>query len=529
MFDYLIRGGVIVDGSGCAPFRGDLALRDGKIAAIGNLQGASAGVVIDAAGSYVTPGFIDIHRHADAAVFREGFGRLELKQGLTTIINGNCGLSAAPCAGPYAEQIRRYLAPVTGSLDEAVPTESLQAYFEAARQVQLPISVGMLAGGGTIRAMAAGYKVLHLDDDQIGAVHTQLEKALADGALGVSLGLGYAPECFYTTEELIAALAPLKDSGVPVTVHMRQEASGVVDSLEEMLTVACALRTPVEISHLKSIGKVNWRKTTPRMLRMLRQAREAGLDVACDAYPYTAGSTQLIHVLPPECQTGGIGELSRNLWDPAFRAQLRQRMETGDDFENISLLAGWENVIASSIGPGENKQYEGKSIAEIAGLQGKDPLDALFDLLAEERCDVTMIDFIAAEEDICSILRDEYSCVISDATYPTSGMLHPRVHGAFTRLLEHYVREQGELTIQQAVRKATSRPAARLGLTGKGKLLPGYDADVLIFDLEKLHEEATYQDPARLSSGMDAVFVNGSPAILDGEFTGRTAGRVLTK
>ena len=528
MFDYLIRGGLLVDGSGAAPVRGDLAIQGGKIAALGNLTGAPAKNVIEAGGRFVTPGFIDIHRHADAAVFREGFGRLELKQGLTTIVNGNCGLSVAPCEGAFAAQVRSYLTPVTGAPDAAIPVGTLGAYLDAARAVRLPLSIGMLVGGGSVRAMCAGYETVSLSDAEISAIRHGLESALQDGALGVSLGLGYAPECFYTTEQLIETLQPLKNSGIPVTVHMRQEGSGVVGALEEMLTVARALNTPVEISHLKSIGKENWRKTTPRMLRLMKRARAEGVDIACDVYPYTAGSTQLIHILPPECQTGGIEELSRNLWEPAFRENFRKRMLTGSDFENISLLVGWENIVASSIRPGKNKHLEGKSIAEMAELLQKDPFDTAFDLLAEEHCDVTMIDFVAAEEDICSILRDRNSCVISDSTYPTSGMLHPRVHGTYARLLERYVREQKVLTIQQAVEKVTSRPAARMGLRGKGRLTPGFDADVLIFDLAKIREEGSYQNPSQYASGFDDVFVNGVPAVRNGEFTGEKNGRVIT-
>lgn len=529
MFDYLIRGGILVDGSGAAPIPGDLAIQGGRIAALGNLTGAPAKTVIEAGGRYVTPGFIDIHRHADAAVFREGFGRLELKQGLTTIVNGNCGLSVAPCEGAFAAQVRRYLTPVTGAPDEKIPVGTMGEYLAAVRGEKLPVNIGMLVGGGSIRAMCAGYETVSLSDGELSAIRRSLEGSLADGALGVSLGLGYAPECFYSTQELIAALQPLKNSGVPVTVHMRQEGSGVVGALEEMLQVARALNTPVEISHLKSIGKANWKKTTPKMLRLMKQARAEGVDIACDAYPYTAGSTQLIHILPPECQTGGLEELSRNLWKPAFRENLRRRMLTGEDFENISLLVGWENIVASSIRPGKNKPLEGKSIAEMAELLQKDPFDTVFDLLAEEHCDVTMIDFVAAEDDICAILRDRDTCVISDSTYPTTGMLHPRVYGTYARLLERYVRERKVLTIQQAVEKVTSRPAARMGLRGKGKLIPGYDADVLIFGLDRIHEEGSYQEPAKFASGFDYVFVNGVPAIAEGSFTESRSGKVVAR
>ena len=529
MFDYLIQNGTLIDGTGAPAAAGDVAIKDGKIAAVGDLKDASAGTVLDAAGKYVTPGFIDIHRHADAALFRPHFGELELKQGLTTIVNGNCGLSITPCSGPYRGEIEAYLTPVTGELPADADCSSMQAYLDAARRQPSPIHTAMLAGSGTIRACAAGFSAPTLDAAQLRTVRSLIERELAAGALGVSLGLGYAPDCFYSTETLIEALRPLQDSGIPITVHMRQEGSGVVGALQEMIAVARALRTPVEISHLKSIGKANWRSCTPEMLRLMAEARQEGVRIACDVYPYTAGSTQLVHVLPPESQKGGLEALTENLADPAFREALKDRMLTGCDFENISLLVGFENIVASSISRKDLRQYEGQSIAAIAQQQGKDPFTALFDLLQAAHCDVTMIDFIAAEDDICDILRDAHSCVISDSTYPTTGMLHPRVYGTYTTLLEHFVREKQALSIESAVHKCTGRAAKIIGLKTKGILAPGMDADLNIFDLSAVHTCATYSDPAQFSAGMDTVFVAGRPAILNGAFTGSMAGTVLTR
>ena len=529
MFDYLIKNGQLIDGTGSPARRADVGITDGKIAAIGDLSAAQAGTVIDAAGKTVTPGFIDIHRHADAALFRPHFGELELKQGLTTIVNGNCGLSVTPCSGPYRGEIEAYLTPVTGELPADADCSSMQAYLDAARRQPSPIHTAMLAGSGTIRACAAGFSAPTLDAAQLRTVRSLIERELAAGALGVSLGLGYAPDCFYSTEALIEALQPLKNSGIPITVHMRQEGSGVVDALREMITVAKALHTPVEVSHLKSIGKANWHRCTPEMLRLMQEARQEGVEIACDVYPYTAGSTQLVHVLPPESQKGGLEVLTENLADPAFREALKDRMLTGSDFENISLLVGFENIVASSISRKDLRQYEGQSIAAIAEQQGKDPFTALFDLLQAAHCDVTMIDFIAAEDDICDILRDAHSCVISDSTYPTTGMLHPRVYGTYTMLLEHFVREKRALSIESAVHKCTGRAAKVMGLKTKGILAPGMDADLNIFDLSAVHTCATYSDPAQFSAGMDTVFVAGRPAILNDAFTGSMAGTVLTR
>lgn len=524
MFDYLIKNIQILDGSGSPAFPGSVALSEGKIAAAGpDVTGESAHV-IDGRGRTLTPGFIDIHRHADAAIFRPGFGRAELAQGLTTIINGNCGLSLAPVSGPHSGAVLDYLDPITGRGEAAFPT--LADYRARADRTELPLNAGMLVGMGTLRSCIAGFEERALTDEEYRRLHAALERALADGALGASLGLGYAPECFYTTVQLIRALEPLRRSGRVVTVHMRQEGDGVVDSLKEMLEVARALETPVEISHLKAIGRRNWRKAVPEMLSLIVRAREEGLDVMCDAYPYPAGSTQLIHILPPEFQAGGIEQLTAALRDPADRSQMRRRMENDSDFENIVALVGFENIRAASMRLPENAAFEGCSIAEIAAAKGKDPYDALFDLLAEERCAVSMIDFIAHEADIEDILRSPFSGVISDATYP-AGLAHPRVYGAFPRLLEVYVKERGVLTLPEAIYKMTCQPAERFHLTGKGRIMAGADGDLCLFDPAGVHETGTWRKPDRLAQGMDWVFVNGVPAIAEGAFTGSASGTCL--
>ena len=527
MYDYLIRNAHILDGSGADAFSGDVAVSGGNIAAVGDLSGAPADHTIDAAGRYLTPGFIDIHRHGDSALFDPDYGRAELAQGLTTVLNGNCGLSLAPVTGPHREELLRYLAPIVGGLPEGRDFPTLADYRAQASTVPQRLNNGMLVGMGTLRACVVGFRDAPLTDEEYHRLHALLERCLSDGAIGVSLGLGYAPECFYDTDGLIRALEPLRGSGVTVTVHMRQEGDGVVDSLREMMAVARALDTPVEVSHLKAIGKKNWRRLAPEMLEMLARARQEGLDISCDVYPYSAGSTQLIHVLPPEFVAGGMSALTDALQDPARRKKIRNRMENGTDFENITMLMGFENIYPTSLHRPENQRLEGKSVLEIAETCGKDPYDALFDLLAEEHCAVSMIDTIAHEEDIDDILRAPFSSVISDATYPDSGLLHRRVYGSFARILETYVRKRGVLTLPDAVRKMTRQPADRFGLAKKGRIEVGTDADLCLFDLERVHEADTWLTPERLAQGMDYVFVNGVPAIAGGRFTEARSGRIL--
>lgn len=527
-FDTIIRNARVIDGTGRPAFIADVAINGGTIAAVGALADATARTEADAAGRYLAPGFIDIHRHADLALFQPDFGTAELAQGLTTIINGNCGLSAAPVYGAHAADTAAYLAPILGALPEEQRFDSLGGYLAVADAACPPLNCAMLAGMGTLRACASGFADGDLDGENLRTLHRLLESALADGALGVSLGLGYAPECFYSTEGLLRALEPLRGGSIPITVHMRQEGEGVVDALREMLRVARELRAPLEVSHLKAIGKRAWRKNVPEMLRLIEASRADGVDVMCDVYPYTAGSTQLIHVLPPEYQRGGMAALTAALRDGDERRRMRERMETGADFENITYLVGFENVYATALRLPEHRAFEGKSLAAIAAETGKDPYDALFDLLASEDCTPAMIDFIADEADVCDILRAPFAGVISDATYPSAGLPHPRVYGTFARLLERYVREKRMLTVEQAVRKVTGQAAERFGLKNKGRVAVGADADLCLFDLENIREAGTFETPARLARGMDAVWVGGALAFADGEKK-TAAGRILRR
>ena len=525
MYDLILRGGSIADGSGGAEYISDIAVRNGKIAAIGEIS-ASALRELDVRGKTVTPGFIDIHRHADAAVFRRGFGELELRQGLTTVINGNCGLSLAPVSDTHRSEVLTYLTPIIGSTGQGIRTESVQAYLSCIEKT--PVHLGTLVGAGVLRANAAGYSSAPLTERQYQSIYRQMEQALADGAFGVSLGLGYAPECFYSTKELICALEPLRSGDIPLTVHMREEGTAVDKAAAEMLTVAQTLHCPLHISHLKAMGKRNWGVKIPKVLEMLKDARERGLDVSWDVYPYTAGSTQLLHIMPPELLVGGTEEICRRLLDPAERTRLKERLANGTDFDNISALVGWDNILMSTLNRPEKRQYAGKTVRQIAALRGQTPEDCVFDLLAEEKCTVTMIDFITAEEDIAAILKTDAVNVISDSTYPTEGKPHSRLYGTFARILDKYVRQEHILTLPEAVKKMTYMPAKALRIPRKGLLKVGYDADILIFDPAKVRENGSYETPERFASGFD-VIVGGEFALLNGELQNTKNGRILRR
>lgn len=525
MLDLILRGAAVLDGTGSDAFVADIGIKDGKIAAIGQVS-APALREINVSGKTVTPGFIDIHRHADAAVFRDGFGELELRQGLTTIVNGNCGLSLAPVAEAHRAEVLNYLTPIIGAAAGGVKTSSMREYLSCIGNI--PVNVGMLVGAGVLRANAAGYASAPLTAAQLHSVHTQMEQALEGGAFGVSLGLGYAPECFYSTQELSAALEPLRGTDIPLTVHMREEGTAVDRAVEEMLTVARALHCPLHISHLKAMGKRNWGIKIPKVLQMLENARADGMDVSWDVYPYTAGSTQLLHIMPPELLDGGSDEICRRLLDPSERERLKDRLASGTDYDNISALVGWDNIYMSTLNCPQNQVYAGKSVREIAKMRGQSPEDCVFDLLAEEKCTITMIDFITSEDDIAQILRSDTVNIISDSTYPTEGRPHPRLYGTFARIIDKYVYQDKILTLPEAVKKMTSMPAKALRLTSKGLLQVGFDADLLIFDPAQVKEHADYQAPAQYSSGFD-VIVGGEPALTDGKLQNTENGRVLRR
>ena len=523
MFDIVIRNGDLLDGSEAEARRLDVGVKDGKIAALGDLGGAEAGEIIDAAGKTVCPGFLDLHRHADAALFRKGYGDCDLYQGITTIGNGNCGLSLAPQAGPYREAIGGYLKPVTGDFTD-IPVDSFADYMTALKAQPLPVNALMLAGSGTVRASVAGYQKLRLEDEDFAAIHARLEQALADGAAGVSLGLGYAPECYYTTEELVRALLPIRGTDPVLSVHMREEAMKLLPSIDEMIRVARELRVPLQISHLKASGRENWGKLAPQALDRIAKAREEGVDVCCDAYAYTAGSTQLIHILPPEFLQGGPAAITERLRDSGARKRLLDRLINGRDFDNYVYLVGWENIFVSALKRPEDAQYVGRSIAQAAG--DGDPATFAMDLLMENDCEVTMIDFITSEEDIGRILKSPFAYAISDATFPTGGKLHPRVYGAFSQIIETYVNQRHDLSLPEAVNRMTLRPAERYRLKNKGRIALGADGDILVFDPGRVHVKATYDQPEQRAEGMDYVLVNGRMALKNGKRTGACAGSV---
>lgn len=326
MLDLLIRNGQILDGSGDGAYRADVGIMDGRIAYIGN-DTPEAGETVDAAGKYVTPGFIDVHRHGDAEVFRPGFGEQEISQGLTTIVNGQCGLSIAPCPQPYKDSILDFLAPVIGDVDHTLPIETTEDYFSLVEKQDLMINVGHCIGDGTCRMAAKGFAPGEVSDGEFDVIHRVMREGLEAGALGVTTGIVYAPETCYNADGLVRAMQPMRDFGVPLVTHIRGYGDILHKSLDEIIEVARRLEVPLHVSHMMAVGRQNWGVGLNEALAKLDRARTDGLEVSCDVYPYTAGASQLIQILPPWYQEGGVPKIIERLSDPELRRELVETLK----------------------------------------------------------------------------------------------------------------------------------------------------------------------------------------------------------
>lgn len=536
MYDYVITNGWIVNGKNEKPFYGTLAVKNGIIAEIsadGSLREACPEErITDAGGGFVAPGFLDIHRHGDWEALRGGDDELLLRQGITTVVNGNCGLSVAPSGDTHQKEIEDFLSSVTGrgsGVNRREAMVSMSGYMKCLSETDRYVNTGMLAGNGTIRAGICGYGAGPLTKEELRRVWTALEESLEAGVLGVSLGIAYAPEFAYTLEELVQVLEPLRGTGIPIVTHVRNEGDGLLESLDEVIRVAGKLSVPLHVSHLKCIGKKNWGETAEKVLRRFDRAQQQGVQVDFDLYPYLTGSTQLVHVLPPECQEGGTEMILRRLSDRDYCRHLTEVLKTPSrEFENIVELAGFENIYASTMHTKRFLPYVGQSVADIAKKLGMDEYDTLYQILKEEKCQVTMLDTIISQEDMLLFLKDKRANLISDAIYPEGGKYHPRVYAAFPRFLVDYVRERQVFSIEEAIYKMTGKPAQVLGID-RGILEEGKAADICVFHLENLKVAADFQNPDRLCEGMAYVFVGGEKVLDHDRLQNVKCGRTLIR
>ena len=524
MLDLRIRGTHLIDGTGAPRRRGALGVRAGRIVLIADRIAESARLTIDAGGLCLAPGFIDIHTHADVQPFLDDPDPGRILQGATSEIAGNCGLSAAPLnerSRPVVEAAMDTLGGVRGVSFE---WDTMGSFLDRMAARPLLTNIGTHVGHNTVRAAVCGLENRRAGAGELSQMMRAVATALRAGAFGFSSGLIYPPGMYAPREELtaLAAVAATEAPGKqkrPYVTHIRDEGDRVLDAVEEALAIGRDSGAPVHLAHLKTTGRDNWPRQD-EMLDLIRCERAAGRDVTFDQYPYTAGSTSLITLLPGWVHEGGRERLLARLRDDGARKKIAVELDAS------SRTRPWESVLVASVTTDANVAIEGKSLAEIARRRRCDPATALIDVCLEENGGAGMITFFMCEENVEAILREpEGGMIASDGLYGSRP--HPRGYGAFARVLGRYVREREILSLEDAVSRMTARPAARLGLTDRGRLAEGCRADLVLFDPATVADNATYDEPKRPPSGVPCVFVNGVAAVEDGRLTGNRAGCVL--
>lgn len=528
-FDVLIRNGHIMDGTGSPWYSADVGIRDGRIAAIGRLPGATARTVIDAQNLLVTPGFIDMLGQSETTILVEPHLPSKIFQGITTEITGEGG-SPAPLNDRIIESDR-----VSYEHLKITPDwRTFAQYFNRLEHQGMGINLASYVGATTVRRMVIG-------DDNRPPTAPELEKmkqlvaeAMRDGAFGLSTSLQYAPAPYASTEELIALATEAGRFGGIYATHMRSEQNGIMQALDETIRIGREAHVPVEIWHLKTAGKPMWGKMK-EVIAKIEAARASGVDVTADTYAYTAWFNSFSAFVPPWAHDGGDAKLIERMKDPATRARIRKDMTTpSTEWDNEWLaIPGPESILLCVVQNPALQSLQGKTLAQAAALRHQDPIDALLDILIEDQAYTSVAVFGMDEPDVTLALQQPWVAIDNDSqgTAPT-GLLgqehpHPRAYATFPRILRKYVRDEHKLTLQDAIRKFTALPAQRLGLTDRGVLKVGMWADMTVFDPEKIHDVATFEKPNQLSVGMQYVLVNGVPVIAGGKATNKLPGKVL--
>jgi N-acyl-D-amino-acid deacylase len=534
-FDVLLRGGLLVDGSGAPARPADVGLLGDRILAVGDLSGVEvegADLVLDVTGRVVAPGFVDPHGHSDASVLVDGTLVSHLRQGYTTQLSGNCGLALAPLTRLSRRFVELELRP------HAVVArwESFADYLGAVERVPLGPNVAFLAGHGTLRAAVLGADAAEPAPEALAAMIRHLEEALDAGAFGLSSGLIYAPGMHATRAELEALVSVTARHGGLYATHLRNEAGGLFDALDEALGTirAAGEGARLQVSHLKAGARSVWGRAGEAIER-LERARASGLDVGADQYPYTAAATSLTILLPPSLLALGLDESIAVLSDRDARGRLVREMEAGrSGWENVAIDPGWSGIRISH-SPG-HAEWAGRTLDDIAADLGRDPADVACDILLDDRLATSIVLDAANEDDVRAILATSWIGVCTDAEgrragHPIlgAGVPHPRTYGTTARVLGHYVRDARVLSLETAVAKLSAIPAARLGLRDRGILREGACADVVVFDPATVLDPATYDAPGRYAEGIEHVFVNGRPAVLGGEESRERPGRLLRR
>lgn len=526
----MICNGKIYDGSGTPPFSGDILIRDGMIEAVGAGMPKPEGCkMIDAAGMAVTPGFIDTHRHCDFAVLRDpNFGRLELAQGITTVLCGNCGLTPFPSTDAIRKAQYDFLEPCLGKPPAEMAFSDFPSYLSALRWVKPYVNIGAMIGTGALKIAAKGFSKTPFSSCEMEKAQAYLRQALEAGAFGISAGIMYTPECFSTEEEFIRLLQAATPYGRIFTTHIRGEGDGMLASVAEVMAISRKAQLPLNISHFKSVGCKNWDRAIYQAIALVENS---GQDVTADFYPYTGGATTLLSLFPPTVLQEELSSVLRSLAGPAGRETMRRELSRPHKgWDNMVEAIGWERILISSVHQASNQGWIGKNMSEAAKEAGcGDPVEFMCRLAYEENGKVGIVVMSMAQSDVDAVARLPWSMVISDSLYGDMKMPHPRLYGAFTRVIRDLVLDRHVLRMETAIHKMTAQPAERFGITGRGRLVPGCAADINIFSPEKLYDHATFSAPSQLSSGMQRVLLGGRTAFLDEDVTKSPRGTVLVK
>jgi N-acyl-D-amino-acid deacylase len=528
-FDIVITNGHIVDGTGSPWYSGDVGIRFGRIVAIGNLSAAERKRTIDAAGKVVAPGFIDMLGQSEMTILVDPRLPSKIYQGITTEITGEGG-SAAPMTKAIIDADR----PVYAHYKINVDWQTFREYFARLEKQGMGINLASYVGATQVRRVVLGDADVQPTHEQLDKMKVLVRDAMSDGAVGVSTALEYAPAPYAKTEEIIALAAEASKFGGIYATHMRNESDTVLESIDEALRIGREAHIPVEIWHIKVAGKNNWGRM-PQVVAKINQARAQGSDISANTYAYTAWFNSMSAFVPAWAHDGGDAKLIERLKDPATRARIRKELEapSGDWDNEWQEIPGPEAVMIGVVQNPELKKFQGKRLSEVAEMMHKDAMDALFDVLIEDKGFTECAVFGMSEPDVALALQQPWVSIDNDSSGTSpEGILgeehpHPRAYGTFPRILRKYVREEKKLTLEEAIRKFSALPAQRMRLTDRGVLKQGMWADVVVFDPEIVHDVATFDEPNRLSEGMDFVLVNGIPVIEGGKMTGALPGKVL--
>lgn len=525
----MIKNGTVVDGSGKAAYQADIAVKDGVIAEIGPHLAGSADKVIDAEGLVVAPGFIDMHSHTDATIFRHPLADSKIMQGITSDVTGNCGIGAFPVEMPQREAMVRYLAMHEHTMPgEGCTWRNFGDYADRLDSLQLGLNLVPLVPHGSLRIAAMGFDDREPTAAELAKMKELLANALAQGAWGMSTGLIYPPGSFAHTDELIALGQVLAQYNAIYTSHVRGESAALLDAVDEAISIGRESGVRVEISHLKAIGKPNW-GCGKRALQRIAAVRQQGVDIAADQYPYTATSTGLSALVPPWAHAGGVQEMLGRLADTDLQGRLLAAIR-----QEMGVRGGPEKVVITALGSDRYRQFSGQNIAQIAAFWHCKAEEAAVRLLREEKGAVGAVYFSLSDVDLEAIIADEHVAVGTDgyglnAEQDAAESTHPRSYGTFARVLGLYTREKGLLRLETAIHKMTGLPAERLRLPDRGLIKVGMAADMTLFDQHTIADRADFLHPHRYPEGIYYVIVNGCPVVADGKMTGAGPGKVLRK